>query len=405
MQGSRNILCISVPRWKGDYASTIVELMKVLGQHNKVLYVQNPYTLKDLFSALVKRTAFPYKAVLGLGKPTTTYKTGGDGEVTVLIPPITLTINFLPQGKLYDSFLKFNGWLVRRSVKKHLRKLGMQDSLVNIVSFNPPYGVVNGRKFGESLLLYHCYDEIGEAAWMKNHGPVYERKFMKIADAVIVTSQGLLEKKSAMAKKIFLVKNAADISLFSTAFQATPPSTKTVGFIGSFDDRIDYDLLEYLADSMKDVRFLMIGRVIHKKGEARLKKYGNVEFTGSKKLEELPAFVKEFSVGIIPFVKNEFTKGIYPLKINEYLAAGIPVVSTDFGYLDDFKEVISIAENKEDFRNLLVKEINSDNLEKKLARQKLANNNSWEHRANELLSIVEKLENGSAARLSTQSTL
>jgi len=68
-----------------------------------------------------------------------------------------------------------------------------------------------------------------------------------------------------------------------------------------------------------------------------------VVFYGPKKVQDLPAYLKTFSLGIIPFIKNQFTKGIYPLKINEYLAAGIPVVSTNFGYLEDFETIINIA--------------------------------------------------------------
>jgi glycosyltransferase involved in cell wall biosynthesis len=392
MLTGRNILCISVPPWKGEYASTIVELMKVLGRGNRVLYVQNPYTIKDIFSALIRRQKFPYRRAFGMISRIQQFNTGGTGEVYVLVPPVTLTINFLPQGFLYDTLLKINGWLVRRSVTRYLRKLDMNSDLLNIVSFNPILGVVTARKFNEKLLLYHCYDEIKEAAWMKKHGPGFEKKFMAIADAVVVTSKGLLEKKRSFTQNCYLVKNAADIRLFSTAFEPDIPTRHTVGFIGSLDNRIDYDLLVYLVESMPQAHFIFVGRMVDKDGVDRLKKFVNTEFPGSMPLEELPKFVRTFSAGIIPFVKNDFTKGIYPLKINEYLAAGIPVVSTDFSYLDDFSGHISVAKNQEEFRAYLLEEMNTDNFGKKQARQQAASQNTWENRVEQLSAIVKELE-------------
>ncbi len=392
MLKNRNILCVSVPSWKANYASTIVELMKKMGAENKVLYVQNPYTIKDLLSALVKKDKkFPFKKVLGLSSGLETHSENNT-EVHVLTPPLNLTINFLPQGFVYDQLLKFNGWLVRQSVKKHLHRLGMNRDLIHIVSFHPLMGVVNGRKFGENVLLYHCYDEIGHAHWMKNHGTDYENRFIGHTDAVVFTSQGLLEKKGSLNQNSYLVKNGADISLFSKAFNIDLPEKKIVGYIGSIDDRLDYDLLEYVAASMPDTIFQFIGRVVDEKAKSRLEKFDNIQFSGAKKLDELPAFVREFSAGIIPFVRNEFTKGIYPLKINEYLAAGLPVVSTDFGYLEDFKGIITIARDKEQFKNGLLDELGRDSNDKRISRQQVASRNSWDNRAEDLSQVIETTE-------------
>lgn len=396
MLQNRNILCISVPAWKGEYAATIVELMKVAGRSNKVLYVQNPYSIKDLLQALVKRKKFPYRAALGLSSriSETTYN---GGNVYLLTAPVLLTINFLPPGILYNLLLKFNGWLLRTAVNRALRRLHMQQDLIHIVGFNPILGNETGKRFNEKLLLYHCYDEIGEAVWMKKHGAAAEKQFMKLADATIVTSQGLLEKKSAMGGKVFLVRNAADIRLFSTAFTETMPAKQTIGYIGSLDNRVDYDLLEKIARELPGAELLLVGRIVDKAGTDRLRAFPNVRFTGAMALEDLPAVVKTFSAGIIPFVLNGFTKGIYPLKINEYLAAGIPVVSTHFSYLDDFRGTISIAENHESFVSMLAGEMATDTIVKKRERQAAAAGNTWESRVEEFSAIINRLETGTAS--------
>jgi glycosyltransferase involved in cell wall biosynthesis len=119
-----------------------------------------------------------------------------------------------------------------------------------------------------------------------------------------------------------------------------------------------------------------------------------VKIEGPKMPEQLPPYLQTFSVGIIPFVKDDFTKGIYPMKINEYLAAGLPVVSTAFGDIADFASLIKITDDKETFLQYVLSEIAGDTPEKREARLKTAENNTWDKRAEELSNVIEQVEKG-----------
>lgn len=166
-----------------------------------------------------------------------------------------------------------------------------------------------------------------------------------------------------------------------------------VGYIGSIDDRLDYNLIEYLIQKMQNVTFIFVGRIVDRSGERILRKYNNVLLEGNQKVTTLPNYLRKFAVGIIPFLKNEFNKGIYPLKINEYLAAGLPIVSTNFADLTEFKSVIRISESKKQFFEMIMEELDTDTIDKKNKRLQIAKVNSWEQRANEISDIIEKLEN------------
>src|SRR4029077_10822887 len=48
-----------------------------------------------------------------------------------------------------------------------------------------------------------------------------------------------------------------------------------------------------------------------------------------KQYAVLPPYCKGLHVAILPFVINELTFAANPLKLREYLAAGLPVVTTD----------------------------------------------------------------------------
>jgi glycosyltransferase involved in cell wall biosynthesis len=114
---------------------------------------------------------------------------------------------------------------------------------------------------------------------------------------------------------------------------------------------------------------------------AKLDKLPNTKFWDAKRLEELPDFLKRFDAGIIPFIKNDLTAGIYPMKINEYLAAGIPVISTDFAALPEFGSFVSTTSGQEAFVQAVVENLCNDTPEKRKQRIAVAQGNSWEKRA------------------------
>jgi glycosyltransferase involved in cell wall biosynthesis len=102
--------------------------------------------------------------------------------------------------------------------------------------------------------------------------------------------------------------------------------------------------------------------------------------------------------GIIPFVRNEHTYTIYPLKINEYLAAGLPVVSTEFSMLNDFEGIISLANTPETFLEALQRALAEIDGPSAADRVATARNNSWTRRAEEF----EDVMNATLQRLAKQ---
>ncbi len=69
---------------------------------------------------------------------------------------------------------------------------------------------------------------------------------------------------------------------------------------------------------------------------------------GRKPYEELPAYCKAFDVALNPFEINELTLAANPLKVREYLAAGLPVVSTDIPEVRVLDDCV-IGTDHEDF--------------------------------------------------------
>lgn len=388
---SQDIICISNTTWEGDYMKAIVQMMSLLSVNHKLLFVDYSFTIKDLIVGLFFRIdSLSIQRTLGI-QPRVRRIKAGNGTIFHLTLPPVLPINWIKVPSLYDFFNKINSWLIRRTINKTSDKLAMKQPVV-INGFNPIAGVPLVGKLGESQLIYYCYDEISAAEWCKNHGTRLEKKFMRMADKVVVTSDNLYNSKKKYNPSVFLIKNGVDFDLFSKGANVDYQGKKTVGYVGSVDERLDYILLEKLVAENPDIEFLFIGRIVYPDGKQKLEKYSNTVFLGPKKPFEIPDYLKNIQIGIIPFRKNEFTRNIYPLKINEYLAAGKPVVTTNFAPLNDFRMFVDISGDHEEFNQHLRNAFNKTGYTHSYRFQIEANRNSWQNRSELFEKILKKHE-------------
>ncbi len=87
------------------------------------------------------------------------------------------------------------------------------------------------------------------------------------------------------------------------------------------------DLIGQVAAARPDWQVVMIGPVA-KIDRQLLPTAVNIHYLGSKKYDELPAYLSGWDVALLPFAHNDATRFISPTKTPEYLAAGKPVVAT-----------------------------------------------------------------------------
>ena len=396
---NEQILLIGFPAWEGDYLKSTVQLATELAKENQVLYVEYPFTWKDALMSKWGRGKAPWKRILGKENRLRKLSLENGASIHVLTLPPILPINFINSEALYDSLMLGSAKKAFRAIQSAMTTLGMDQPVV-VNAFNPFLGVFLARQFDEKALVYYCYDEISAAKWAGKHGPRLERHLMREADAVVTSSEPLMKAKQPFANQTYLVKNGVDFNLFNapvangSSIEKTD-SPATVGYLGSLDERIDFDLLESTITTLPQYQFCFVGRVNSPEAD-RLRKYPNVNIMGSQSPADLPTLVQKMDVCLIPFLKNKLTAGIYPLKINEYFAAGKPVVSTDFGDLSDFGTLVSVSSNSDSFAKLIEKSLteNSTNLTK--ARINFAQQNSWYNRASEMGMAIRTVVAGRA---------
>lgn len=390
MNKSKNIVCVSNTTWEGFYTKSTVQLVSLLAKSNKLLFVEYPFTFKDLIFTLLGKGRAPVLRMLGIKRRLIIKQSSFNTEVNHLVLPPLLPFAFFKNEKLYQFFLKINTFFYARSIVNALRKLEMQNPIA-LNAYNSIYGNSLLGKIEEKLSVYYCYDGPDERRYGKR-AKIADYEYAQRVDGVITTSDFLADSMKHLNSRMNVVKNGVDFNLFNQSAKTKINSSlnKKVGYIGSLDHRFDIETVEYAIRQLTDYEFEIVGDLMNPKIYDALSKYPNVRFLPPVKPHEVPDLLKQCDVGLIPYLCTEYTKNIYPLKINEYLSVGVPVVLTSFADLAEFKDVANFTKSKEEFCNAIKLEIESDNLDKILSRIEYAKTTSWEHRALDFDNILNE---------------
>lgn len=282
------------------------------------------------------------------------------------------------------------GWLVRRAAR--FLRFGRRLSW-----FSVPHPAAMAGRLGDELVVYYVVDDYAALAQMD--APQIERlddQLTARADVVFVCSQALLQRKRELNRNVEYAPHGVDFALFS---QAQNPATEiagaarglrrpVIGYFGSIADRIDLELIAYLAQQRSNWTFLLIGMA--SVNTAPIAALPNVRLAGPQPYESLPAWAKAFDVAIVPYRRDRFVMHSNPLKIREYLAAGKPVVSVRAPEIERFGEVVFLADSREDFLQKIEQALEHETAELRQKRMEAVRDSSWQACTDRALERVQK---------------
>ena len=393
-----DIVILSLIRHDAPISSTTLALAKVFSREHRVFYIDHPRTMKDVLAEEGLRGFLRHMADKRQGKLESLEVKVGTHQFTALRPWMTWPVNFFPPGLLYARFSSWNDRRMNKFMRCLIDRYTLKDYL--FINAMDPFFL---KKFPERIRpahhVYYSLDNISEVSYTARHGSRLEAEQVGQVEVALATSTELRNKLLQWREEVHLLPNAVDFEHFHKATAEEQEVAEDIrdldgtliGYVGSLEYRVDADIMEAVLQAHPDKKLVAIGPVLkeHLPFE-RLEKYENFVFLGPRKFEELPAYLKAFSCGIIPFRKTGVTRSIYPLKGNEYLAAGLPVVATPFSPdIMAFGGDIELAEGGEAFAGAIEKALDRKKNEDPKKRFDVAKENTWERRVERLWQILK----------------
>ena len=255
---------------------------------------------------------------------------------------------------------------------------------------------LNIEKFKSSI--YHAVDAIEHQPFMpKDFIKREEIILSKKVDKIFVTSKNIIKKLKIYNSNISYFGNVCDYEHFSKSLKIQidniPLDIKRIkkpiiGFIGSISEyKLDYKLIYDVANSLKEINFVFIGPTDDSLNHSNLesiKNLNNVYLLGYRNYEYLPAYCAYFDVAWLPIIHNNYTKSMFPMKFFEYLAAGLPIVSTDLESIREFSDLVAISDDISKIKISILQALKNKNLNLK-KRLSIAMENTYQKRTKKML--------------------
>lgn len=243
-----------------------------------------------------------------------------------------------------------------------------------------------------SRVVYDCMDHHEGFGNTADAVLQLERALMRNADLTITTSAWLDQIVSTHTPHRALVRNAGEFSHFARkpdTLYVEPQGRRIIGYYGAIAEWFDLDLVEAIAARFTDCCILLIGDDTVQ-AKARFAHLPNVVMTGEVAYAQLPKYLHAFDVCLLPFKVIPLTLATNPVKVYEYLSAGKPVVSVDLPEMQQFDDLVRVAQDTEGFLSAIDAVLQErDDAQAIAQRQDFAREQTWTHRAQALISHAE----------------
>jgi glycosyltransferase involved in cell wall biosynthesis len=304
-------------------------------------------------------------------------------------------------------------FLMRLQLQKKIHRLNFKQHEVVIFLVHAQQSLFSAlmpkaRQCFEITDLYTIapgYQRIDYNNWYTKRAVKAEKTIISESGLIISSSKLIYEKLKLSGIKAHYLQNSADYGHFSRSAQLEleiPNDIKDIpgpklGFIGFINHLIDFELLAKLASEFPNASVILIGGEQVETGIAndiwyqRTKSARNIHYLGYKNYRLLPAYLKAFNICLMPFRLNDWMMHSAPNKTYQYLASGKPIVSTDFTEIRQYYNLVYIAKSHPEFVEEVKKALMEKNSELTYARQKAAQENSTEKRAEKVMKLLRDL--------------
>ena len=293
------------------------------------------------------------------------------------------------RGRQFDSHAEVadpeTAAIMLGSLEKLYAECGIAENCVIVQwpAWHPVAGPLRDR-FGARIL----YDRV--EAGQPNRQE--ERRLIESSDVVTVTAPALQARFASLGKPSSVVRNAADFDFFQQGAQTDVLSgvpRPVVGYFGLIAGWTDLDLVWEAAQHRPQYTFVLLGQNLDQ-DLARLASLENVRILGPRPYQEMPAYLREFDVCLIPFRPGGAADAADPVKLYEYFSLGKPVVATAVRELASFGDLLYLAGGAEDFIQRIDEAVAERDPQIRQRRIDFARANTWAARVASLDAEIRK---------------
>ena len=376
---NESIICFAHD-WKGDPTSK-THIMRILSEKNRILWVNSIGMRRPAASSRDARRLLNKLRQVGQGLVRVNANLHVASPLAVPLPGV-------------PGVDRLNTVLLTASIRYFARKAGLTRPI--LWTFLPNTVGLVGR-LGESRVIYHCVDEYSAFAGVSRESlRRMEQDLVRRADLVLASSDTLAAERRPLNPRTHFVSHGVDVAHFSRALDpglavpadAADIARPVIGFFGLIAEWLDLELIAEIARRRPAWSVVMLGKA--NVDTSALRALPNVRLLGQKPYADLPAYCRAFDVGIIPFRVDALTVRANPLKLREYLAAGLPVVSSDLPEVRKYSGLAQLATGADGFIAAIEKALaeRDDGLAR--ARTAAMAPESWEARVEEISDLIEE---------------
>lgn len=391
LKGNIDIIIIGQQPWDTEIGSNCKDIALEFSRDHRVLYVNSPL---DRITVMRNRNDSKVRQRLNVikGKQTGINKVK-ENLWTYYPDCIVESINWINNTRIFNVLNKVNNRRFAFSIQKAIKTLEFSDYYL----FNDSEmfkGFYLKEYLKPALSIYYSRDFMIGVNYWKKHGEKLEPELIRKSDLCVTNSAYLEDYCKQYNLNSYNVGqgfNSDEYVKSSSLTAAVIPNlqSKVVGYVGALNSsRLNIELLTYLAATFPTISFLLVGGEDEAFKQSKLHHLDNVLFLGQRPVEELASLVNMFDICINPQLVNALTVGNYPRKIDEYLSLGKPVIATRTRTMEDFKELVYLADTKEEYAYFIEHILTVDQSELEEQRRLRAVENSWEASVNKIYKAI-----------------
>ncbi len=354
-------------------------------------WASHPSSTQHLFAELAKNHEIHWVNSIGMRKPSLKLndlkrvlskfkQLFSKSSHNAIKTPKALRVYKLPVLPWHDNALikRFNKWVY----SQYFKNISDEPVMYWLSVPTAEYLITKQKR---DKLVYYCGDDFSALAGVDaTLVAPFEKNLIQKADLIYVISAFLMNKMPS--QKTQMLSHGVSYDLFTSqceiASEISHLNGPIIGFYGSINAWLDIALLTALVAQRPSYQLVLVGDIVGP--TAQLLQFKNVTHIPAVEHARLASFSAHWNVSVLPFVNNEQIRACDPLKLKEYLAAGTPIVATDFPAVKQYQTDIFIGKTHEQFINKIDEAVCLNNIQRnslKLTQQQLAKDHSWGSKA------------------------